>query len=113
VEVVTFRSQYEETQEEVVDRCTNRPTEEVGSVFPTGDWFAQEFQEGADEDGVYRGSSRIRAQSKGRAETVKKRKKGKKMLPKVKRYLVALKRLKRFGPIDEREHTAIRRHHGV
>jgi hypothetical protein len=40
-------------------------------------------------------------------------KKRKKMSPKVKKYLAALKRLKRFGPIDEREHAVIRRHHRV
>jgi hypothetical protein len=42
-----------------------------------------------------------------------KRKKRKKMTPKVRMFLAALKRRKSFGSVDKHEMAALRRHHGV
>ena len=43
---------------------------------------------------------------------MKKRRK-KKMPAKIRAYLATLKRARSFGPVDRREHEAIKRHHGV
>ena len=40
-------------------------------------------------------------------------KRRKKMTPKVRKYLAALKRAKSLGPLDKRERAAIRKYHGV
>lgn len=43
----------------------------------------------------------------------RKRKRKRRMAENIKTYLATLKRAKSFGPVDRKEHEAIKRYHGV